>query len=521
MRRRDSRLEARLAAGAITAAALIGGPAIPAEADSWGAETNVSQTLTDSETGLSHRSLAMTPDGTLHVVWAERDGPQDTYRVWTRRRSGGTWEPSERLVDYLASDPGDSGDDIGAKYPSLAVTPSGDLHLFWHDYRIAGIENVEIFWKMRAAGSAWDPSRAADIRLTTSLHPESQGDNSYVPVPAVSPAGDVHVTWYDYRFDAWNAEILTKSRPAGGNWDLSPGDSADVRITNDAGHSELVDVASDSFGALHAVWRSVEAGGRVRWARRDPAGTWSVPIVVDDSSTVAGAPACTVDGDDTLHVIWPDSRDGGRALFTQTRSAAGVWSQEARITRPAEGADEPSLATNDDGTLHLAFSDGRVSLLNREIFHRQRAPGAAWDTTGVGDTRLSDASGQSTRPSVDATGGTISVMWKDVRDGNHEIYIRQRIPTGTGVEPGRRPIVARLSVTPNPVRLGGRARLRSATAVPVSGLVVFDIGGRIVHRLPPGRSAWDLTSTDGRAVTPGTYFLRDAAGATARVTVRQ
>ncbi|MBZ0267462.1 BNR repeat-containing protein, partial [bacterium] len=401
----------------------------------WGPETNVTQTATDSEWGLGHRGIATTPDGTMHVVWAERDGPESTYRIWTRRLDGGAWSAPELLVDYLASDPGGPGDDIGAKYPTLADAPNGELHLFWHDYRVAGIDNVELFWKMRPAGGAWDPSRAADVRLTTSEHPETPGQNAYVPVPAVAPDGAVHVTWYDYRFDASLAEILSRTRPAGGAWDLTPGDGADERVTNDTAHSELADTAVDAVGNLHTVWRSVDAGGRVGYAMRDViTEAYSAPVFVDAAGTVAGAPTVAVDGAGTVHVVWPDSRDGGRALFTRTRDSAGTWSASpARITRPSEGADEPSLVAADDGTLHLVFSDGRVSLLNREVFHRAKAPGAGWDSTGAGDRRLSNASGNSSRPAVDVTGGIVTVAWKDARDGNHEVYVCRATPDGTGL----------------------------------------------------------------------------------------
>ena len=55
----------------------------------------------------------------------------------------------------------------------------------------------------------------ADVRLTTTSHPETNGDNGYVPVPAASAGGDLHVVWYDYRYDGNAGEILAKDRPFG------------------------------------------------------------------------------------------------------------------------------------------------------------------------------------------------------------------------------------------------------------------------------------------------------------------
>lgn len=489
----------------------------------WGPETNLSQTATDSESGLNHRAVAVRSDGSVHVVWAERDGPNSTYRVWTRRREGDGWGPAARIVDYLDTDPGNPGDDIGAKYPALVVAPNDDLHLFWHDYRIGGIDNVEVFWKMCPTGGAWDPARSADVRLTTSQHPEVTGENAYVPVAAVAPDGAVQVAWYDYRFDAWSGEVLSKTRPAGGSWDLTPGDSADERVTNDASHSELVDVAVDGVGNLHAVWRSLEGGARIRHAiRAASTGSWSAPTLVDLAGNVAGAPAVAVDGFGTLHVVWPDSRDGGRALFTRTRSAAGIWdASDQRITQPGHGADEPSLCPSSDGTLHLAFSDGRISLLNREIFHRQRDSGGMWDSTGALDTRVSNAGGNSSRPSVASRDGDVFIVWKDIRDGNHELYFRQRSTTGTGVAAG--PVGGtgpRLVVSPNPAR-GGGVRLFRADRTPIGTLDIVSAAGRRVGQVSARgpEAVWDLRDDRGRRVGAGVYFVRATTGERARFTV--
>jgi hypothetical protein len=505
----------RIAGGVLLWAALA---ARAGSVESWGPETNVSETSTDSETGLGHRPLARTLDGTFHVAWAERDTPNSTYRIWTRRLDGAAWTAPEMIVDYLPEDPGGPGDDIGAKYPSLAATPDGALHLFWHDYRVAGIANVEVFTKVRPPGGPWDPGRAADIRLTTTDHPEVLGDNGYVPVPAVAPGGDLHVLWYDFRWDGVAAEICAKTRPSGGSFDLSPGDGADVRVTEDAAHSELCDAFADGQGNLHAAWRSVDGGARVLYARRDAATeSWSTPEAVDGAGTVAGAPCLAVDASDRVHVVWPDSRDGGRALWVRERDAAGGWSAEARLTRPADGADEPSLDASEDGTLHLVWSDGRVSLFNREVFHRDRAPGSPWDTTGAGDSRISVAAGASTRPSVLAESGIVLVSWRDERDGNRELYVRRGQLVASVATSAAGP-ARMLRIVPNPARGVVRVLRPAGSAGDVE---VVDASGRRLRVLHGGaETLWDGCDGAARPVAAGTYFVRERdTGLAARVTV--
>lgn len=500
---------------AAAAALLAVAPA--AIAQTWGPETNVSNSAADTETGLGHRALLYDAQGTLHAVWAEADSPRSQYRVYTATFAAGQWATPTLLVDYPAAFPGDPGDELGAKYPGLAETPDGTLHVFWHDYRVGGIANAEIFTKTRAAGTNWDPAATADVRLTTSQHPETNGDNGLVPVPAVAPNGDLHVAWFDFRFDGSNAEILTKARPAGGAFDLTPGDAADERLTNDSANSELVDVAIDGAGRVHVVWRSTGGGGTILWTSRDPSsGAWGAPAAVATQATAAGAPTAAIDADDRLHVIWPDNRDGGRALFTRTRSAGGAWSAESRISRPADGADEPSLARTEDGTLHLAWSDGRVSLLNREIFHRAKTVGAAWDSSYAADTRLSNANGTSSRPSVAARFGRVAVSWKDSRDGQNEFYVRQFLPAATSVP--RLGADATVTVFPNPTRAGVTIHSDDAGA---SLWTILDVRGRRIATVlaRDGSAAWDGRDVSGQRVAPGVYFARDPRRRTSRITV--
>jgi hypothetical protein len=497
--------------------ALFASPARGGAPVAWTTEENVSSTPTDTETGLNHRPLAVTADGVLHAAWAERDSPNEQYRIWTRRLGASGWSAAELIVDYPATDPGDPGDDIGAKYPALCATPDGDLHLFWHDYRVAGIANVEIFTKTLPSGGAWDSSRAADVRLTTTDHAEVLGDNGYVPVPVAASDGALHVVWWDYRFEGDHAEILAKTRPAGGQWNLTPGDSADVRVTADADHSELPAVAADAAGRVHAAWRSVGAGASILYAERDPGGAWSAPLDIDLGGLVQGAPALAIDGSGTVHVAWPDARSGGRALYTRAR-ASGVWAPAVeRITSPAHGADEPSLAGDEDGALHLVWSDARHGFFDREIFYRTKLLGAPWDTAAASDFRVSNADSNSTRPSVVAHGAIVTIAWKDERGGNHDLWIRRGGPSGTGAPPAAPEAPAWLAF-PNPTR-GAVRLLRPPDAS--SDLVVLDVAGRAVRRLSgSGEVAWDGRDARGAPVPAGVYFVREAASRRAiRLTV--
>ena len=388
----------------------------------WGPEERLTTAGTVSETGLNHGALAVDSWGRVTAAWAEQDGPNNNFRIYTQTRAvNGVWGAPELAVDYL---PSYVGIGLGAKFPALAYLTGDTLLMVWHDYRVAGIQNLELFTKVRAPGAAWGDS-ASETRLTTSQHPETNGDNSYVPNVAVDRDGVAHVAWYDYRFDADAGEILFKSR-TGGAWDVIAGDAPDRNVSANTGDSQFAALAAGPDGSLHLAWRDNSDGSyRILTRSRDAAGTWGAPVALSPPGVSADGATLAVAPDGTVVAAWADARGGDKAVYTRERPAGGVWGPPHRVSPGAVGAEEPALAIDADGRRHLAWQDARVSVFNREIFYQAIAAGAVWDSTGASDTRLSEGSGKSSRPSmlVDRA-GRVFVLWQDARHGNAEIYFR-------------------------------------------------------------------------------------------------
>jgi hypothetical protein len=234
---------------ACAAAALMVALVVSTAALTWDPEERLTTAGTVSETGLNHGALAIDSWGRVTAAWAEQDGPNNNFRIYTRTRDvGGVWGPLELAVDYL---PSYVGTGLGAKFPALAHLSGDTLLMVWHDYRVGGILNLELFAKVRAPGAAWGDS-ASETRLTTSRHPETNGDNSYMPNVAVDAEGAAHVAWYDYRFDGGAGEILFKSR-AGGAWDMTPGDAPDHNVSANTGDSQFPALAVDDLIGTRGV----------------------------------------------------------------------------------------------------------------------------------------------------------------------------------------------------------------------------------------------------------------------------
>jgi len=469
----------------------------------WLAEVPISETTTDSESGLNHTPLTYDSQGGLTVLWAERNTPGGNYQIYARRRAWATFAPPMLVVPYPDPQPGSL---LGAKFPSVAA--QGDsLIVAWHDYRHGGIRNSEIY----ARALALDGGLGGELRLTTTMNTANQGDNGYVPVVAISEAGVVHVLWYDFRWDPGNADIFHKRRQGSG-WVTPLGDSSDVNVSRavTAGFSAGAPaIACGASEIVHAIWAELGPGGiaRVRHARFDPQSGWTVPETVASPGSTVDAPTAVIDSQGVLHVVWVDGRHPQHTLYTRSLPPGGGWGAELLLTNPAVDAGEPCLTATSDGALHLVWHDTRVALTNREIFYRRRAPGAPWDVTGTSDVRISDAPGRSDRPSIAADPElNIAVLWRDGRGGQNDLFLREFRPTGPiGVgDPTLAPIAAgELISGPNPfwteIRLAGPPR---------ETVRILDVTGRTMVLLSPVATAWDGRDRDGRSVPAGVYFLR-------------
>jgi hypothetical protein len=487
--------------------------AAPAVAQDWGSEERLTTNTTVCETGLNHGALAVDSWGRITTAWAEQDGSRNNFRIHSRtRETAGGWGPQELAVDFHESY---AGNGLGAKFPALLTLPGDTLLLVWHDYRVAGIANLELFTKTRAPGAAWGDS-TAELRLTTTDHPDSVADNSYMPNLARTPDGTAHLVWYDYRFDASNAEILFKSR-AGGAWNTAPGDAPDTNVSLNAGNSQFPALAAGPDGVLHAAWRDNDPGSyRILYRNRGAGGSWSAAQALSPPGIAADGVTLAVDALGTVIAAWSDFRSGTKAIYVRER-AAGAWGPPRRASLDGVGAEEPALGIGPDGRRHLVWQDARVSTFNREIFYQTIAAGGVWDSTGASDARLSTGSGKSSRPStlVEAT-GAVHVVWQDARHGATEMYYRGTAVI-TGLTGAPRP--GGFHAFPNPFR----NVVRVVTGGDPAGTAwVMDVTGRRVRDLAPLGNAmeWDGRNAVGAPVPAGVYWVVVEAPGKAPVGVR-
>jgi hypothetical protein len=101
-------------------------------------------------------------------------------------------------------------------------------------------------------------------------------------------------------------------------------------------------------------------------------------------------------------------------------------------------------------------------------------------------------------------------------EGPGAIYIYTLAPEATGEDPPEaRPIPA-LRLVPNPTRGPVSLLWDTADQTGLAELAVYDMEGHVVRRFPRRRASqvvcWDLRSTSGSPVSPGTYVIRLRSG---------
>ncbi len=156
----------------------------------------------ESSHGSYHPSVAVGPDGVIHVDWTEytHEWPAtDDYAIFCRKRTGeGVWSE----VEYVSTESYAAAWDA-----SLAVDAQGTVHIAWEDHTYDyGNDRSDIFYKKKPESGEWTPTEVVTIETDM-----SSGD----PVLAAEANGTVHAVWYDntdYRDAGTDVDIFYKQK---------------------------------------------------------------------------------------------------------------------------------------------------------------------------------------------------------------------------------------------------------------------------------------------------------------------
>lgn len=259
-----------------------------------------------------------------------------------------------------------------------------------------------------------------DVRLTNDPFASS---TSYNNARCITASGSVvHVVWHDARNTVSNYEIYYKRSTDGGvSW------GTDTRLTNTNNSSSELASVSVSGSSVHLVWLDYRDGnGEIYYKRSTDEGlSWDADTRLTNNTFDSQSPSLSVSGT-SVHVVWYDNRDGNYEIYYKHSTDGGVsWSTDTRLTNNSGQSWYPSVSVSGQA-VHAVWYDSRDG--NDEIYYKRSTDGGvSWGA----DTRLTNNTSLSQRPSIAVTGLAVHVLWTDFRDGDAEIYYKRSTDEGT------------------------------------------------------------------------------------------
>ncbi len=121
----------------------------------------------------------------------------------------------------------------------------------------------------------------------------------------------------------------------------------------------------------------------------------------------------------TVHVVWYDSRDGNNEIYYKQSTDGGTtWGADTRLTNDTAWSERPTVVAS-GSTVHVAWYDGRIG--PPRIFYKQSLDnGVTWGA----DVGLTPTSGVAYHPSMAVSGSIVHVAWTDMSAGPQIYYTR-------------------------------------------------------------------------------------------------
>jgi len=126
-----------------------------------------------------------------------------------------------------------------------------------------------------------------------------------------------------------------------------------------------------------------------------------------------------------LHAVWQDTRDGNGEIFYKRSTNEGVtWETDMQLTNMPTSKALPTISASGSG-VHIVWYENRSG--DYEIYYKRSTDsGNTWEP----DVRLTNSSGVSSDPIVKAEGSAVNVIWRDTRDGSHELFYKRSTDGG-------------------------------------------------------------------------------------------
>ncbi len=370
--------------------------------------------VNDDMRGAAQHSPAVTLDsgGVLHAVWVDYRSGQDGGEVFYARLQPGSsrWESNLRVVG--------GGADVVRADPAVAVDSLGIVHVVWAETRSG---RPDIFHRFLPDGArAFTESERVNDDVGAAVQMQ--------PTIAADLWGSVHVVWVDLRNGP--PQLFYSRRLADRTW------SANLPVTfRPQGVQGNPGIAAVKTGDIYVVWEESRGGKNDVYASRLPPGgdVWWPPheLSLSPARSREHSPSIASDSTGALHAVWIDDSELGVLRMAALPPTEAMWHRDRVVYRATRGELlSTALGGGPGGQVVAVWGESRP-----EAGLRLYGGRVATDGDLVGDRVDGTAivtNSEMPAAAVD-TAARAHVVWVGrARDGQAEIYYSSaQLPTPT------------------------------------------------------------------------------------------
>ncbi|TLZ51687.1 MAG: hypothetical protein E6K18_04385 [Methanobacteriota archaeon] len=386
----------------------------------FGANVRVSETTTSGNQ--NEITVAVQPNGRLHMAWNDYRAPNPDYRCgYSYSTDGGQTWSANQLFHAAGFDA--DGD------PVLFTDSLNNVYLVCLPFDRAGSSQIVIY-KSTDGGVTWGPY------TTVSDTPSGFADK-----PWATAVGTTLFVCYTNFVGGGDDLRFTSSTDGGTTW-------APTRVLDSNGQG--CTFASNTAGTLYLAWS--RGGANWAWRSTDLGGNWSAAVRIglapwtDAPDERANPfPSMAAFGSN-VYVVWGANDGMGTwdVRFARSLDGGATWGGLKIVNAPDQFNRQfmPAVSVDALGTVHVVWYDNRTGLMAIRYAASSDAGTTWFPSLRVTDTEWNTAFfiGDYIQMLVDPS-GHVCVGWTDHRSGENEAYFASSSAIGP-------PALARIDVTP-------------------------------------------------------------------------
>ena len=207
--------------------------------------------------------------------------------------------------------------------------------------------------------------------------------------------------------------FFTRSLDGGTSWDNFP---ATRNLSNSDGEAFGPSVAVTKVGKpkVYVVYHDNEPGVTQAFLIASKKGTkFKKPRNITPHDGGAFAPRIALDSEQSLNIVWGDTLNNKRVVFTRSTDAGGTFTDLLDISRSSGDAFEPEIAVGEDDAINVSWEDNASG--SYAIMYSRSSDGGATFSTPI---QVSKGTGNARESYIAAADGLIHVVWVEEINGS-------------------------------------------------------------------------------------------------------